>query len=119
MHTKYSEVLPDGSFTPPPYIVVDVLCTCDGVLVRVFAPVDAPDLRMIVPRSQPLRCAISPEIYQTAKAPVARMRNTQRRVYASDVVGIVRHSATRITLVSALRVIQRMGANDIQHQPAN
>ena len=58
MRTKYSEVLPDGSFTPPPYIVVDVLCTCDGVPMRVLVPVDAPDLRMIVPRSQPFRCAI-------------------------------------------------------------
>ena len=64
MRTKYSEVLPDGSFTPPPYIVADVLCTCDGVLVRVLVAVDAPDLRMIVPLSQPLRCAILRKEYQ-------------------------------------------------------
>lgn len=95
--TKYSDVLPDGSFTPPPYIVVDVLCTCDGVLVRVLAPVDAPDLRMIVPLSQPLRCAILQKKYQTVKAPALRMSDTQRRVYARMVVGIVRHMATLVS----------------------
>ena len=65
MHTKYSDVLPEGSFTPPPYIVVEVLCTCVGVLVRVLAAVDGPDLRMVVPRSQLLRWAISTKRTQT------------------------------------------------------
>ncbi|OBZ75727.1 hypothetical protein A0H81_04469 [Grifola frondosa] len=52
MLTKYSDVLPDGSFTPPPKIVVEVLWIC-GVLVRVFELVEAPDLRTMVPRNQP------------------------------------------------------------------
>lgn len=48
--TKYSDVLPDASFTPPPNIVDEVLWIC-GVFVRVLELVDAP-LRTVVPRSQ-------------------------------------------------------------------
>ena len=74
MHTKYSDVLPEGSFTPPPYIVVEVLCTCVGVLVRVLAAVDGPDLRIVVPRSQLLRWAITTKRTQTNMSFVLQIR---------------------------------------------
>lgn len=52
--TKYSEVLPDGSFTPPPNIVDDVLWIW-GVECRVWLELDVapPPLRIVVPRNQP------------------------------------------------------------------
>lgn len=49
--TKYSDVLPDGSFTPPPKTVVEVLWTW-GVVVRVLVDEPFPPFRMVVPRSQ-------------------------------------------------------------------
>ena len=54
--TKYSDVRPDGSFTPPPKIVDEVLCTC-GVPTRVFET--DPPLRTTVPRKRLLRFAMS------------------------------------------------------------
>lgn len=50
--TKYSAVLPDGSLTPPPNIVVEVLCTW-GVVGRVcpFEP-PAPPFLTVFPWSQ-------------------------------------------------------------------
>ena len=49
--TKYSDVLPEGSFTPPPKIVFEVETTWPW-LGR-WALVAAPPFRTVVPRSQP------------------------------------------------------------------
>ena len=49
--TKYSDVLPEGSFTPPPKIVLEVETTWPW-LGR-WLLVAAPPFRMVVPRSQP------------------------------------------------------------------
>jgi len=59
--TKYSEVLPEGSLTPPPKMVEDVLWTC-GVEGRVCAVDAIPPLRTVFPRSQPPTLAIIHEI---------------------------------------------------------
>jgi hypothetical protein len=50
--TKNSAVRPDGSLTPPPNMVLDVLLTW-GVPWREPAPDAPPPLRTAVPRSQP------------------------------------------------------------------
>jgi len=49
--TKYSDVLPEGSFTPPPKIVFEVETTWPW-LGR-WALVAAPPFLTVVPRSQP------------------------------------------------------------------
>ena len=49
--TKNSDVRPEGSFTPPPNIVVEVLWTC-GLLERTFVAAVLPPFRIVVPRSQ-------------------------------------------------------------------
>ncbi len=67
--TIYSTVRPDGSFTPPANIDMEVLGNC-GVLVRVLAEVDGPDLRIVVPRSQLFRWAMSE--YSVIEAEVYR-----------------------------------------------
>lgn len=52
--TKYSAVLPDGSFTPPPKMVDEVLWTCWGVEDLVAAAEEsAPPLRTVLPCSHP------------------------------------------------------------------
>lgn len=51
--TKYSEVRPEASLTPPPKMVVDVLCTW-GVVDRPWVFVEAiPFFRTVFPLSQP------------------------------------------------------------------
>ena len=49
--TKYSDVRPEGSFTPPPKIVLEVETTWPWLDRWVL--VAAPPFRMVVPRSQP------------------------------------------------------------------
>lgn len=51
--TKNSDTLPDGSLTPPPNTVVEVLCTCCGVEERVLLDEAAPAFLIVFPRSQP------------------------------------------------------------------